>query len=733
MAKAPPIIRAAGAAAPRASPADSLPADITDPQVTSVARDANQKVIWISMYCYFSRRWRNAKFKQKYEEARAKRAAREDHQPPPNPNLKIPVYRPLGRRRELAPAYQPIVLPASDFTGKDLFQIPFSYERGPELVACQAGNIIFYPLKQLGVYARALSWRCADPSGEWLAAPLNNRNCLLPIVFTNATTSGVGWTPHRGDKRSLFRSLSDRIHPTITFSELKEPIPQPAKRRDPRKFVPKNDPPDSYYGRLATRARSDRQLSLISLPAPEKIDLSALTVTFERDGKFYGCKVGGLVFWPLFHIPHLTRKRRPSKLVGFYCFGASLSSGLEGLDFGFRFKGLPGEVLQRCREGWCPFCPDRSKVAGVIIRLVQHAIDPRLPTFDLGRPFHTGTRIEQFETLSQAIRRFYARQYVPKVADPAAFVHPPDPADIPAFQLSQKFKAIREAGRPIAVAQADWKGKPLDQIPLVFQGDGTLQKSCRVGNLTLYPRRTTTVFVRGEDLCPHFDGLVWGFRLSKTVPQVMSTDKCFISTDKNWFLYGRKNPEFLPVIIGLIRHAIDPAVPAPRLNVLAGAVREDDTLDGGRGELLWQAMLRSPREEFSTLPKSLVAPDGPKRAETWLPTYIESVLQNKAINDDKKKRTVEKAFTGEGVLLPFVDWKMLAAKAELLPPGCAQLVQAAKRAAFVNAVAEESPEVKLFEDDPEMMAISRTDAFQREVADLKAQLAEPEPPEGEFG
>jgi hypothetical protein len=614
------------------------------------------------------------------------------------------VPRPCGPY-ELADRFQPIVLRQYDYHSKDLFDIAFSVTRESNFVPCQAGDVTFYPLPfGVGVFRDAISIKYDGPVLDpdpavfpsfgllFIAFPLTKRATLAGEIFTNHSSSGMGFVPYPGDKATVFHWLASHISQTIDFSEIPAVDPFPARHQDPSQFAP---PPLRTVHRapipaLPRDAYAGRALSEILVPSLTKPDPPLL-------------KIGNLLF--SFARPGLVTVN-----------GADIAPGLDSLSFGFPLteSGIVASCPLRRLPRWTPFAPNDAALRAALVELVQHAIDPDCPAPAL-----------DWEALSAA---YVAIEALPTPPDPREFTPGPDPPASPIAQRRRTREAAIAAGRPVALDASKYRGMPLDQIALVPG------KPCRVGGLVFYPR-PGSAFVIGRDLHPRLDGMFVAFRIAGGR---LRTRQCFVATDRGWKLFGRNNPEFLPAILALVEHAIDPVRPMPDMERPMPNVRSEPSVpvadgerrmpvadgerpvpveDGERPvpvedgdaldtpELLWEAMVRVPREEWSGLRQA-----GGER-ERWLADFVRGVRERKDLSDETKVATIGRALSG-ALDMPNLDWEALAEAAEGLPPEIFEAITIAKRETYLTAVVYETPDRDVLERDEEIKTYVEMDEFE---------------------
>jgi hypothetical protein len=425
------------------------------------------------------------------------------------------------------------------------------------------------------------------------------------------------------------------------------------------------------------------------------------------------CRVGGLIFHPILRNAPRTR---PSLLAA-GVRGDDISRFLVGIWFAFRIPdGSTPHRLQQTTpyrktfRGWRPFAENCPQLQTVVVQTIVHTIDPSVAAPDLLEPFSpSDDAMSEGETLWQAILRLYNETEVVEQPNPVDYVLPPDPADSPAGILQRKRKEALAAGQPIVLDRQSYVKRALPEIPILIEQDGA-PRACRIGGLTFFPR-PSSVFVKGEDLYPRFEGMYFAFRIDRT-PRIR-TDKCFVSTDRGWSLYGKNNPDFLPTVVALIQYAIDPENnPKPFMEGRAALDLESDSLDGDDGvELLWEAMVRVPREEYSEIQVRCKS----ETMEIWLAEYVKKVWNDKKMGDEKKHKLVKSCFEG-AELLTLVDWNALEEVIKTLPPEYLGLMKEAKKRTYVSACRDDDPEKEILEKDPEIVDYSQTEDFQLALA-----------------
>jgi hypothetical protein len=150
----------------------------------------------------------------------------------------------------------------------------------------------------------------------------------------------------------------------------------------------------------------------------------------------------------------------------------------------------------------------------------------------------------------------------------------------------------------------------------------------------------------------------------------------------------------------------------PNMQRSVGGDLDEDALE--ESELLWQAMLRVPREEHSA------CRDRGDARETWPADYVRQIRKIKGMPAAQKTAQVL-TLVHHALEMPNLDWKVLEEAVDGMPEEIVEGVRAAKRATYLSAVVCELPDRAVLELDEDVRAYMETDEF---AADLRSRREE---------
>lgn len=234
----------------------------------------------------------------------------EDKKTPLNP-IESPLFIASTKcsKKVLADIYQPYVL--KGYEGKDIHSIEILTTREIEFVSCYVGGLIFYRvIGKIGRFKKCvyikderneLEEGCLTRDGHnYLAFVLDNQDHFISdLIFIRQNQSGLRWCPFTGDKNEIFKYVSNKIHPSVKFSQLHQ--------LNLIKAPPIEDKPDSYYAILKHKIKEKLESGVPAvLPKKdyENKEIQDIPLQILRNFKLYPCTVGKVTFYPFCNLLH---------------------------------------------------------------------------------------------------------------------------------------------------------------------------------------------------------------------------------------------------------------------------------------------------------------------------------------------------------------------------------------------------------------------------------------------
>jgi hypothetical protein len=288
----------------------------------------------------------------------------------------------LAKRIEAARAARQVtVLDAKFYKGRELVGIPMQVQEGKVL---QVGGCSFWAaLDQrtkhpIGVYTRieaeqkgpeASDTAITRDLGNWYGFRTDARGFLYTDTIYVPTMTAIGWVAYAGGRQRVLLRVAAAIDPSVTLKKI--------RKWDVKPLPPLPEDPDSYYSQLTKRTQQRRSDALIVLE-PAKYEgkmLHEIRLEMVKGTDFFGCKVGGLVFYPIGEGKYAAVR------------GDDLFPPFFTAWFAFTLRNNAPDcesVYYPSDKGWQVYAPGNRQFLDNIIALVMHAIEPSNPMPRLG-------------------------------------------------------------------------------------------------------------------------------------------------------------------------------------------------------------------------------------------------------------------------------------------------------------------------------------------------------------